>query len=139
MILNSEQLEAVRLAAKAPCGILLINGCPGSGKSHVAFEMMVPHLMSKKRPNTVIMMAASNDTTDNLARGVSALYKRLVKKKLAEPGQRILRLHSPGAERSIKLRDIRQQQEEDPRSRPEVERCGPCFIVLLGCSIAMHL
>lgn len=77
--------------------------------------------MSELRKGLILMIASSNEDVDNLARGAIRTYRDLVQRGKAPPDQGVLRLYSPGAETSIKLRDVRKTMERNPNARPDVE------------------
>ncbi|ETI22353.1 hypothetical protein G647_06427 [Cladophialophora carrionii CBS 160.54] len=120
MILNQEQKQAILAAAEAPGGTMIISGVPGAGKSHIAYQILKPFLMSADN-HSILMTSNSNEAADNLVRGAWATYTKLVAEGKAPAGRRILRLYSNTSEKVIRTRHLKAQLGRDPESRPEVE------------------
>ncbi|KAI1869629.1 hypothetical protein JX265_006719 [Neoarthrinium moseri] len=113
--LNESQLKAINLARHAPAGFVLVQGGPGTGKTHFATEAVLPFFRDTKKHH-LLLTSAGNRGADAMAEALYQRTKYLIGNGIS-PGA-IVRLHSIKTEISIFLRPARMARygtSDDPQ------------------------
>lgn len=116
MDLNEKQKEAVQQARKAPEGLNIVVGPPGTGKTYLAIEMMTPFLLFSKKK--VLLCSHSNQAVDKLAEDAINHIAKLKGRFPDMEDHMVIRCHSLALEQDFLILDAKKKRKIPAGARP---------------------